>query len=502
MHNAVGTIATPVTSPMPRDRVVVLATALAGALLVNLSGQAVVFGLPAIAPGIGTALDDASWLTTAYTMALLAGIVLVSPLIAAFGLRRTTIAAASTFAIAAWVSAAASSLSELIALRAIQGLAAGAFGPVAFVGVFATTGGSSRLPLGLALLAFVLVLPGTVGPALAGPLVSSLGWQGLFLVQGALGTSLGMAAVIGMPRAPIAWAGLRSDWTALILLAVALAGSLLVLTQGGRHGWLGSPPMAWSLAVAVAAWTGFAISSLRAPEPVLSLALLGRGSFVTPITLYLLFRVGLATTAFLIPQLLAQVFGPGSQTVSSLFLWMAMAQLLAFPFTWWLMHHAEGRLIVAAGLVLFGIGVMLAAGSTIADNHHDLRLALAIVGGGQVLFLAPNLLAGARLLTPVDGPTASIVFNAVSVIGTAMGVAIAVEIVASWQAFYAGTWVINPSDVLLPSLRDTLLLFGGFLAAVAAGASVLDPQLPLARNVSAKPAPSAAGARIEAFCAK
>ncbi|WP_224680023.1 hypothetical protein [Mesorhizobium sp. BR1-1-9] len=46
----------------------------------------------------------------------------------------------------------------MIVLRTIQGFVAGGFGPAAFVAVFMVMGGP-RLPLGVTLLAFVLLFP-------------------------------------------------------------------------------------------------------------------------------------------------------------------------------------------------------------------------------------------------------------------------------------------------------------------------------------------------------
>jgi DHA2 family multidrug resistance protein len=426
-----------VLAPIPRDRVLLLATALLGYLLINSSGQFVGSNLVDVQGGIGASADEASWLNTAYVMALFGGIVCSSALIATFGLRRYLAASALLFGVAALACAAAPPLPLMIGLRAIQGFAAGGLGPIAFVAIFTTTAGP-RLPFGLSLLALVLLLPATFGPAMSGLLEDRLGWEGLFLIQAAIGAAVASASTLLMPASPIGWAALRRDWTSLLLLSVALAATLLVLGQGTRRYWLDSALIAWTLAIGAGAWAGFLLALWRSPMPIISFALLGRRGFIVPISLNLLFRIGLASTAFLIPQYLVVVQGYRPLELGNLFLWAAIPQLLAYPLTWWLLKQVDGRWVIAAGLVLFGLSAILASDGTSLAAADQLRVVMMLGGAGQVLFLVPNLIAGGGQLTAPDGPTASLLFNATTIGGTNLGVALATELVTERHKFHLG----------------------------------------------------------------
>jgi DHA2 family multidrug resistance protein len=63
---------------------------------------------------------------------------------------------------------------------------------------------------------------------------------------------------------------------------------------------------------------------------------------------------------------------------------------------------------------------------------------MAMAGAGQVLFLIPSLIAGGMTLKPSDGPTASLLFNATTLGGTSIGVALATELVTERQMFHLG----------------------------------------------------------------
>jgi DHA2 family multidrug resistance protein len=82
--------------------------------------------------------------------------------------------------------------------------------------------------------------------------------------------------------------------------------------------------------------------------------------------------------------------------------------------------------------------VLLASRGTSLSAADQLRLPLTLAAAGQVLFLLPNLIAGARLLTPRDGPTASLMFNGTTVGGAALGTALATEFVMQRQRFHWG----------------------------------------------------------------
>jgi DHA2 family multidrug resistance protein len=424
-------------APLPRQALLVLVIALSGSLLTNVVGQFVGSSLVDIQGGIAASADEASWLVTVYSMGFICGIVFSSPILATFGMGRYSTGAALVFAGAALACAARPELPLMVALRALQGFAAGGFGPLAFAAVFTTMAGP-RLPLGLSLLAFVLVLPTNLGPAVSGLIESRFGWQALFLLQAGVGAALAAAALLFMPRGPIGWPALRRDWTSLLLLSIALAASLLVLGQGTRRYWLDSAAISWSIAVAIGAWGGFAVGLWRSPQPILDVRLIVKRAFVLVIGLNFIFRAGFAFTAFLVPQFLVLVQGYRPLEIGRLFLLAAAAQLLTFPLVWWLLQRVERRLVLGSGLLLFGAGALLAADATPLWAGDQFRLAFILAALGQVAFLVPNLVAGGSSLQPADGPTASLMFNATTLGGTSVGVALATELVTERQKFHFG----------------------------------------------------------------
>ncbi|UNK50146.1 MFS transporter [Lysobacter sp. S4-A87] len=418
-----------------------MATALAGAFIANMTTQFAGTNLADIQGGVAASADEASWVGTAYTVANLVGIVAAPTLLRTFGLRRYFVASAVVFAACAWWCALAPGLAALVAARIVQGCAGGAFGPIAFTAVFAMLKGP-RVALGIALLAFVLLVSVNVGPALAGPIEAAWGWRGLFVVQLWAAVLLALAGMRWMPPpAAINREALRIDWGAAALLALAVGGLMLVVSQGTRRFWLDNPMVAWTLSLSVGAWLGFVVAHWLSSTPLLNMAKLRERRFGLAIALNFIFRSSFAATVYLLPLLLASTQAYRPLQVSHLLWWSVLPQIATFPVVWQLLHRHDSRTIMIAGLLLCGLALWLASRATTQVAGEQLQLSLVLLGIGQMLFLVPTLLVGALGLSMADGPTATIAFNLTTVGGTTVGVGLVSHFVTEREKFHSSVLV-------------------------------------------------------------
>lgn len=120
------------------------------------------------------------WVFTAFMLGSLIGIVLVGGLIDRRGLGAPFAAGVGLFAIGLIVGGLAPSMPILIAARFLQGLGAGTVPPIAYVAIGRSLPESLR-PQMFATLSTAWVLPGVIGPALAGIVGETVGWRWVFL---------------------------------------------------------------------------------------------------------------------------------------------------------------------------------------------------------------------------------------------------------------------------------------------------------------------------------
>lgn len=436
--NAVTASTAPVASAGRFPKPVVIA--LAGAFVANLSGQFATSQLADIQGAVGASADEISWITTAYTMASFAGIIVSPVLLRTLGLRRYFTGSAVLFALLAWAGAFAESLPSLLLARTLQGFAGGAFGPIAFGAVFVLCKGP-RLAWGVAWLAFVLLVSVNAGPVMAGPLEYAFGWRGLFLAQAWMVIALAWLGWRGMPASPLNRDGLKSHWPAATLLVIATASAALVLSQGARRFWLENPVIAWSLSLSIGAALGFALLQRYAPVRIIDTRKLFERGFGIPILLNLIFRASFAATVYLLPLLLAQAQGYRPLQISQLLWWCLLPQIAAFPLVWQLLHRVDARVPMVGGLLLVVLGLALAAVSSNAVAGEQLRASLVLLGVGQMLFLVSALLAGALPLKAEDGPTATIAFNLTTIGGTTLGTGLLTHFAVEREKFHSSVLV-------------------------------------------------------------
>lgn len=159
---------------------------------------AVATAMPVVARDLG-GLELYGWVFSAYFLGSLVGIAVVGGLIDERGLLLPFVGGLVLFAVGLVVCGLAPSMETIVVGRAIQGLGGGAVPPVAYVAI--GRGLPDRLrPRMFAMLSAAWVLPGVVGPAIAGFVAETWHWRAVFL---------GLLPLIGI-SATVAFRALRS----------------------------------------------------------------------------------------------------------------------------------------------------------------------------------------------------------------------------------------------------------------------------------------------------
>ena len=210
-------------------------------------------------------LELYGWVFTAFMLGSLIGIVLVGGLIDRRGLGAPFAAGIGLFAVGLIVGGLAPSMEVLVAARFLQGLGAGTVPPIAYVAIGRSLPEHLR-PQMFATLSTAWVLPGVLGPALAGIIGEAVGWRWVFL---------GLLPLIVVSSA-IAFPAVRR-----IGPDPSDAANAATLRQRGP------------LAVLVALGTGLLLAGLTSGQP-LQLALLG--SLGTALAVFALRRLTPAGT--------------------------------------------------------------------------------------------------------------------------------------------------------------------------------------------------------------
>ena len=186
------------------------------------------------------------------------------------------------FAIGLLVGGLAPSMLVLVAARFVQGLGAGTLQPIAYVAIGRTLPETLR-PRMFAVLSTAWVLPGVIGPAIAGTVGENIGWRIVFLgllpligLAGAL-TLGALRAVAPAPVNPDDPAAAARRGRLPLALAVALGAGLLTvgLTTGQPVATVGLSAV--GAVILIAALRRLTPAGTLVARPVLPAAILLRG---------------------------------------------------------------------------------------------------------------------------------------------------------------------------------------------------------------------------------
>ncbi|WP_405057883.1 DHA2 family efflux MFS transporter permease subunit [Kribbella sp. NBC_01505] len=249
-----------------------------GAFASGLDASLTNIGLDTIGMDLDAGLDVVQWVATGYLVALSVSLPLCGWLSRRLGAGRLWLGALVAFTVASGLCAAAPDIGSLIALRVVQGLAAGLMVPAGQT-IIGQAVGAARLGRVMSTLGIAAALAPTLGPVVGGVVLHSLSWQWLFLINlpiGAIGLVLGLRYVPRGDRRRTT--GL--DWLGLTWIGGGLPLLVYGLTAWSRDGDLLAPSVLVPIVAGIAGLTAFVIRSRHRADALLDLGLYRRPVYV------------------------------------------------------------------------------------------------------------------------------------------------------------------------------------------------------------------------------
>jgi AAHS family 4-hydroxybenzoate transporter-like MFS transporter len=171
------------------------------ALLDGFDTQIIAFTGPAIAKGFGMSPADMTWIFIAGTLGMAIGAMGLGMIGDRIGRRRAILAAIALFSIFSFAIAFARSPMQIVVLRFLTGLGMGGATPVLLA--LAAEYSPARLR-GAVLTVVLLGLPAgaLLGGVLAAGWMAVIGWQGMYLVGGAIPMVIFLVCLLLLPESP------------------------------------------------------------------------------------------------------------------------------------------------------------------------------------------------------------------------------------------------------------------------------------------------------------
>jgi DHA2 family multidrug resistance protein len=377
-----------------------------------------------IAGTLSASSDEISWVPTAYLVAEIIVIPLTSWLSAVFSLRKYLLMNSILFVVFSVCCAQVHSLQLMILFRVLQGFTGGVLIPLSFV-VILTYLPASKRAIGMAMFTITATFAPAVGPLIGGWLTDNYGWPFIFYLNIVPGVLLISAVYFTMEKQPMHLDLLKKgDWWGILTMAIGLAALEIVLEDGNRKDWFGDPGIVKLALVAAIFIPAFILIELRGKEPLVDLRLFTRRNFWLGSVINVILGVGLYGVVFILPLYLGQMHGYSATQIGMVIIWLGLPQLVVIPFIPKLMKVIDPRLIIGAGVLLFG-------GSCFFNIHLDSNFAgpqfympLIIRALGQPLIMTPlSAVTTSGMAKGRESGAASALFNMMRNIGGSLGIA-------------------------------------------------------------------------------
>ena len=449
-----------------------------------------------VSTSIRTIADDLhgfsvqAWVTTAYLITSTIATPLYGKLSDLYGRKPFFMLAISIFVIGSALCSLATSMYELAAFRAFQGLGAGGLFSLALTIVGDIVPPRERAKYQgyfLAVFGTSSVLGPVLGGLLAGQstILGITGWRWVFLVNVPIGL-LALAVVFRVLDLPVTRRDARVDWSGAGLLALGLVPLLVVAEQGRTWGW-GSGRSLACYAIGLVGLLVFVLAEVRkGDEALIPMRFFRTTSFSLGVAISIVVGAAMFGGISLLPQYLQVVKGSSP----------TLAGFQTLPLIGGLMIASivSGQLISRTGhyrvFPIIGTTLIMVASFAFVLVHYDTPLwqtmiVMGVFGLGLGNLMQPLTLAIQNSLPPKDMGVSTSSATFFRQIGGTVGVAVFLTVLFSQLTMKIAEQIASSSTSpaflaavqrAAPSSDPTVHALGQGLASGNTGAasSVLD----------------------------
>jgi EmrB/QacA subfamily drug resistance transporter len=413
----------------------------------------------------GTSLSSLSWVLNGYTIVFAAVLVPAGRWADRLGRRRVLLAGLVTFSAGSLLCGLAPGVGALVAARLVQACGAGMMVPASLSLLLAEVPAAAR-PGAIGTWSAVAALGAALGPVIGGSLVQ-VSWRLVFWINLPVGLIAVLLAVriVSESKDKSAAQG-RPDLAGAALLAAADGLVALALVEAPSWGW-GSARFFGLLAASLSCGTAMVLRSRRHHSPVIELELLRSRSFSGAFLVSILYYAAFGAFVLNAVEFLTGVWGFSAVRAG---LAIGPGPLMVLPFArivapWLAVKLGGAGRVAVLGCAVGAASQLLWLSQMTAHPAYLIHLLPAqLLGGAGVGLTIPSLLGvGSASLTPARFGTGSGILNMARQVGTVLGVAALVAILAH----------VEPATALSTFRHGVVLIIAFFAAAGVASAALL-----------------------------
>ncbi len=368
-------------------------------------------------------LVDIQWVITGYLLALAVVIPISGWASRRFGAKNIYLVSIVLFTAGSALCGFASSSTELIVFRVLQGVGGGMIMPVGQM-IVADAAGPRRMGRVMAITGVPTMLGPILGPTIGGLLIDSTSWRWIFFVNVPIGVIATVLAVRMLPSRVRDAEPPRLDIRGLLLMATGLPALTYGLAEiGATHGFT-STKVVIPLIAGVALIGIFILHALRVPKPLLDLRLFKRSTYASAAGAMFFLGAALFGVMILLPLYFQDVRHESVLNTGLLLAPQGLGMAMVMPVVGRMTDRVGGGPLTIVGVIitaLIGIPFGLIGANT---SIFWLSVEQVIRGIGIGFAFMPAYIAAMAALDRHELPDAAPQLNVLMRVGGSIGTAV------------------------------------------------------------------------------
>jgi DHA2 family multidrug resistance protein len=427
--------------------------------------------LPHMQTSLNASMDTISWTLTSYIIAGVMIIPMTGWLSDRYGSRNLYLWACFVFLATSALCGAATSLTQMVLFRALQGVGA------AFIGAMAQTimfdiNPPSKQTRAMSIWGMAVIIAPITGPFIGGYLTETLNWRWVFYVNLPIGIPALVILALLLPSRPRVQRKL--DVFGASLLAIGLCALQLMLDRGQHEDWFQSTEIVAEFIIMVSAFWIFYFHNRHVAHRLFPKELFRNANFMVGVAFMALMGIANVALSAMMPTLLQTIYGYDVMDTGLLMAPRGCGVMVTMILVGQLIKRFDGRMIIAAGygIAAYSLWLMASWSLSIGSNRIIIDGFVQGIGLGLV-FMPMNMIAFASL-DPKYRPDGTTLLTLARNLGSSFGISVIVTMLARNIQISHADIASNVTSSSLPAVdigaaAATLGSLGGGLLAMIDG---------------------------------
>jgi len=389
-----------------------------------LDGTIANVALPHMQGSLSASQDQITWVLTSFIVASAIAMPLTGWLCDRFGQRTVFLASIAGFTLASVLCGLASSLTEIVLARLLQGVFGAALVPLSQA-VLLDINPREKHGSAMAVWGMGVMIGPILGPTLGGWLTDSYDWRWVFFINVPVG-ALAFYGIWKYIRPVPAARRMSFDMFGFATLSIAIGALQMLLDRGEQNDWFASTET-WIEAIALGvSFLYFVAHTALSPhgKSFFDFRLLKNSNYVTGLLFIFVVGMVLFSTRALMPTMLQSLLGYPAFLAGLVTAPSGLGTMIAMMVVGRLTGRIDIRLLLGFGFALTAFSLWQMSSYTLVMSQSDIVWPGIVQGFGLGFVFVPLSAATFATLSPVMRAEGTAIYSLMRNIGSSIGIAL------------------------------------------------------------------------------